>query len=306
MKNFIFQNILFPCAFIFFIFGCNPNQSEKRDVQNRDSLSLKKLETLKPEREFDTLAFIYKVHNWPYEFGKYALASCDLLQDDDLKHIPPKELRIIRNEIFARYGYKFKDPGLQMYFGKQDWYRPLFDNVEEYLTPVEKENVKFIIEKEKTNSDVTAEEQFQLFLGSYLENTPRMLAYKYFKREYCMSGGVHFYFGQWPPTKNYVYLIHSVFGLCDLCSYELSIYQFNNNGELLQQFELGLSDNAPRVIEKSDNHYEVIFTYYSGPKWVVGEEPNEETQELALNTPADTIRFRFHYDVDGKIIFEKK
>jgi hypothetical protein len=269
-------------------------------------LHIKKLETLIHEKGIDTLAFINKIHDWPYEYGRYGLVSCDLLQDDDLKHISPKELRIMRNEIFARYGYKFKDTGLQEYFGKQDWYRPLFDNVEEYLTPIEKKNASFIIEKEKTNSDISDKEQFRVFLDTYLEHTPRMLGYKYFKRETCTSGGVQLYFGQLPSTQNYVYLIHYSYGLCDLCSYDLSIYQFNNNGEFLQYFELGQSDITPKIIEKSKNLYEIMFTYYSGPKWVIGEEPNEETQELARKTPTDTIRFQFHYDNIGQIVLEKK
>ena len=51
---------------------------------------------------FDTLAFINNVHEFPYESGRYVLASCDSLKDGDLNYIPPRELRLIRNEINNR------------------------------------------------------------------------------------------------------------------------------------------------------------------------------------------------------------
>jgi hypothetical protein len=37
------------------------------------------------------------------------------------------ELRLLRNEIYARNGYLFKDAALRGYFNTFDWYQPLFD-----------------------------------------------------------------------------------------------------------------------------------------------------------------------------------
>ena len=34
------------------------------------------------------------------------------------------ELRLLRNEIFARYGYAFSSPELQQHFEQTDWYEP--------------------------------------------------------------------------------------------------------------------------------------------------------------------------------------
>jgi hypothetical protein len=40
------------------------------------------------------------------------------------KYLSKQTLRLMRNEIYARHGYIFKDPGLQNYFTKQGWYKP--------------------------------------------------------------------------------------------------------------------------------------------------------------------------------------
>ncbi|MDR0681613.1 MAG: YARHG domain-containing protein, partial [Dysgonamonadaceae bacterium] len=242
--------------------------------------------------------------------SRYGLTSCELLRDNDLKYISPRELRLIRNEIYARYGYQFKDSVLQTYFEKQDWYKPLYDNVEEYITPLERANIKFILKKEKTNPEISDEEQFQIFLETYKNyghhspEAPRMLLYKFFISGNCFIGGSHFYSGELPPTKNYAYLIYSIYGLCDHCTYSHSIYQFNKKGELLNDFYLGESDDySPFVEKKSNNRYEIWFTYYTGERgYIVGEENYEELMEECEAAPVDTIRIQFHYDNDGQIV----
>ena len=53
-----------------------------------------------------------------------------------------KELKIMRNEIFARYGYKFKKDGtMGIYFEKQKWYSISNLNIKHCLTSIEKENI---------------------------------------------------------------------------------------------------------------------------------------------------------------------
>ena len=55
----------------------------------------------------------------------------------------------MRNEIFARYGYIFKEGGeMEKYFKSQDWYTPEHKNVNDFLTEIEKENLKLIREVE--------------------------------------------------------------------------------------------------------------------------------------------------------------
>ncbi|MEZ4688364.1 MAG: YARHG domain-containing protein [Bacteroidia bacterium] len=75
--------------------------------------------------------------------GRFPEASLTVLNADDLKDLSPDFLRYMRNEIFARYGYRFKTE-IGGWFLQQSWYRPMYDDVTEFLTEVEKENVALI------------------------------------------------------------------------------------------------------------------------------------------------------------------
>lgn len=62
-----------------------------------------------------------------------------------------KNLRLARNFIFARSGYKFKSQDLQEYFDQKDWYSPQFDEAKDLLNDVEESVVQGLlkIESEK-------------------------------------------------------------------------------------------------------------------------------------------------------------
>jgi hypothetical protein len=81
--------------------------------------------------------------------GKFIQASLRQLEKNELVKLDNPELKLMRNEIFARYGLKFKTGGeMDSYFTKQTWYRRQHDNVDKFLTDVEKENIKIIQEVE--------------------------------------------------------------------------------------------------------------------------------------------------------------
>ena len=64
------------------------------------------------------------------------------LQENDLIGLTKDQLKIARNEIFARHGYSFKSEYLKEHFAKYDWYKPTTKNVQ--LSKLETDNVKFI------------------------------------------------------------------------------------------------------------------------------------------------------------------
>ena len=70
--------------------------------------------------------------------------STRLLREADLRGTSKQDLRFLRNEIYARHGYRFNSRDLQEYFSTKDWYRPQFDDVDHLLSEIEKENIKFI------------------------------------------------------------------------------------------------------------------------------------------------------------------
>ncbi len=76
--------------------------------------------------------------------GKYKKASCIVLDEKEFVNLETRELRLMRNEIFARYGYIFKSDDLKEYFGLKKWYNPEKINIDEYLTEIEKTNIKLI------------------------------------------------------------------------------------------------------------------------------------------------------------------
>ena len=79
----------------------------------------------------------------------YYLCSERHINSMDIKHFTKAELRIIRNQIYAKYGYKFKSKDLQEYFGQQHWYVPRYNDVSNRLTTIERDNVDFIQSYEK-------------------------------------------------------------------------------------------------------------------------------------------------------------
>ena len=69
------------------------------------------------------------------------------LKKSDLVGLSKKELRIARNEIYARHGSRFNDKDLQEYFESQAWYEgtvPADEFSEDVLSSIEKKNALFI------------------------------------------------------------------------------------------------------------------------------------------------------------------
>ena len=84
-------------------------------------------------------------------------ASTKKLTEKELKNLRKLDLEIIRNTIYARHGYSFSNKGVRQYFDFVDWYVPLFTNVEDKLTPIEKENIVLLKRLEKYAEDFYAQ-----------------------------------------------------------------------------------------------------------------------------------------------------
>lgn len=76
--------------------------------------------------------------------GQYAFASERLLTEDDLAGMTGRDLKIMRNEIFARHGYIFKTEDMKAHFNSQPWYEGRYDDVSSMLSDIEIKNVSFI------------------------------------------------------------------------------------------------------------------------------------------------------------------
>jgi len=76
--------------------------------------------------------------------GRFDFTSKTLLNDKLFRKFSKSALRIMRNEIQARHGYRFKSQDLQEYFGQQPWYHPAATNDGIKLTFVELLNTDLI------------------------------------------------------------------------------------------------------------------------------------------------------------------
>ncbi|MFT3706165.1 MAG: YARHG domain-containing protein [Archangium sp.] len=60
----------------------------------------------------------------------------------DLSKLKKNELRLMRNEIYARYGFVFKDAELKKHFAAVPGYRARLTDVDAFLSDVEKSNLE--------------------------------------------------------------------------------------------------------------------------------------------------------------------
>jgi len=103
---------------------------------------------LKSNRHFDFTKFIVIDEN---QFrGCFAKFMEDSESDEKhniwtYQHLSIEDLDIMRNEIFAEYGYRFKSEKWQEYFGQKTWYEPKYDDVNDQLTEIDKANIKTIL-----------------------------------------------------------------------------------------------------------------------------------------------------------------
>lgn len=69
------------------------------------------------------------------------------LTETDLDGVSKKDLEIMRNMIYAKYGYIFKRSDLSDYFSKYSWYEPINSDaaaINKMMSNIEKYNIEFI------------------------------------------------------------------------------------------------------------------------------------------------------------------
>jgi len=95
------------------------------------------------EEEFATATdLIYKLN-----------ASNTLLSKSEVENLKKGDLTIIRNTIYARHGYSFKNRPLRVFFDAQKWYIPVHADIKEDFTDLEKKNIELLLKYEKNASE---------------------------------------------------------------------------------------------------------------------------------------------------------
>lgn len=119
------------------------NQEETETVIESETCASQQVKTSGPERTEQIRLDVSKDNIHPYD------VACERkLTEDDLAGMSKKELRLMRNWIFARHGYIFSTTEMRNYFEQQPWYQGRYSNVTSMLTDIEKYNINFIKEHE--------------------------------------------------------------------------------------------------------------------------------------------------------------
>jgi YARHG domain len=107
-----------------------------KPAKNQAAIKLNKIE----QQNVDLLA--------NYEAKIREKLSTEPLQEGTLGDMFAEDLRVLRNEIYARHGRIFKDAELQKYFESQPWYKPNPDFKDDQLNEIEAANLAKIKEAE--------------------------------------------------------------------------------------------------------------------------------------------------------------
>ena len=106
-----------------------------------------------------------------------------VLTEDKLVGLSLNELRILREEFYARHGKKYAEPGIRDYFNWRDWYKPVKNQRGIKLTPIEQKNVDLLAAQEnKLREWLSANKIDDEFLGPLFAEDLRVLRNEIYAR----------------------------------------------------------------------------------------------------------------------------
>lgn len=76
---------------------------------------------------------------------QYDWLSTQYVTYSDIQYLDRGQVRVLKNSIYARHGYKFKDKNLRAYFNSQYWYSGYRTSIpSKELNKVEQYNIQFL------------------------------------------------------------------------------------------------------------------------------------------------------------------
>ncbi len=170
--------------------GCK-NKTQKENTKTSDSQQLieNKSSEVTEKEESNKLSIVYDenkeslkaYYDLPHMKEFYEWQEMEYSQPpalsypEDLTTLSYEELRLLRNEIFARNGYLFSDGYLRGYFNRYKWYMPVFD-VDTFKVVLNQEERKLIdavlSEESKRKENKTIEKNgLELYNAELIANT---------------------------------------------------------------------------------------------------------------------------------------
>ncbi|MGH1327352.1 TcaA 3rd/4th domain-containing protein [Bacillus pretiosus] len=128
------------------------NGENGRETTKVETVTLLSSYNLPFEKKSVEKTVVYNVTPPPmprYVYNGFIFPDSDIrkLTSTDLTYLSKEQLKIARNEIYARHGHMFQTKDMQAYFSKQSWYRenPYFTGK---LTDIETYNIELIKSRE--------------------------------------------------------------------------------------------------------------------------------------------------------------
>jgi hypothetical protein len=118
------------------------NKTKEDKLLKEIEAQQKEIEALKNQGSKTTVS--YESNFFAKGKGSFPEGSDRILTNDDLYNLSSRDLKIMRNEIFARHGYIFKTADMINHFSNESWFKPLYNDVTNKLSYIEKTNVNFI------------------------------------------------------------------------------------------------------------------------------------------------------------------
>lgn len=119
----------------------------KDTFKDVDSLGNEAIETYDEYEYFTTTDTVFKLN-----------PSLQIFKKELVENLSKGDIFVLRNLIFARHGFSFRDKKLREYFDNIDWYMPVFSDVTKELTDIEKKNIDLLLRYEEN-----AKEYYDVF-----------------------------------------------------------------------------------------------------------------------------------------------
>jgi hypothetical protein len=150
--------------------------AEKYEPKLLSEIELRNLKTIEAAKK--------KQRNIALAPGDMELFENRLLTETMLKGLSLHELRLLRNEIYARHGRNFRSPWLSQYFYSQPWYAPEESFKDEDLSGSDKLNVETIVRYEnRIHEDLSKKPVSRALLeGLFIEDAIKMRQEIYARR----------------------------------------------------------------------------------------------------------------------------
>ncbi|MEO0787217.1 MAG: YARHG domain-containing protein [Bacteroidota bacterium] len=127
--------------------SCGGNHSTTPSTEDSENS-----ETLSTSVEEETTETEQRENPAPAVTAEYLFDHSVLLTEEQLARLPTKVLPIMRNEIYARHGYRFKNPYWEKYFARAG-FEPRSDHVDDRLSETDRANAQLILAVEATRTD---------------------------------------------------------------------------------------------------------------------------------------------------------